>query len=335
MDRHNIKHLVREILGPNATLVDHDSWVGMHCPFARWRHASGQDSKPSAGISVHPSGTSIFRCYTCTPRGLTIEWFLKALDKYTGDIPAALIRDAKDEEFYGGSLPQWGQRDESEQPAQLEAPLDKENYFGLYDSAEDHPYVAHRGLSPKTARKLQLLYDPSDSEHDERILFPVFAPNGDLHGFSGRAINRHKKARLKVRDYYGLKKSLLLLGAHLIDPDKHKFVLLVEGLFDYAMMVHYGLPAVASMMAGVTKAQANLLKQFRLPVYVAYDADDAGDNARQMAKDQLVRYMPVLKTRIPKVRVRDRETGKMRWAQDPDELTREQVMDMIDDAKLM
>jgi hypothetical protein len=333
VDRQGIKNLIRTVAGPNIPFADHDQWVGFPCVFAPYKHASGKDSKPSAGVSVHASGTSIFRCYTCTTPGVTLEWFLKELDRYTGEVPASLIRDAADEEFYGGRLQEWGARDRSEMPATLAEPLDKETYLDLYDEAHDHPYVKFRGISARAGKRLQLLYDPSDSEGDERILFPVFAPNGDLHGFTGRAI--HSDARLKVRDYHGLKKSLLLLGSHLIDPRKDKYVLLVEGLFDYAMMVNYGLPAVASMMAALTKAQADILKTFGLPVYSMYDNDKAGDNARRTMKELLCRHIPVLKTRFPRVKVRDRSTGLMKWAQDPDELSRDAILWMINDAKLM
>jgi hypothetical protein len=333
MDRAGIKSLWREVFGPNVVMVDQDAWVSVHCPFAQWKHPSGKDSKPSAGVSVHASGTSIFRCYTCTTPGSTLEWFLKELDRYTGEVPASLIRDAADEEFYGGKLQEWGKRDLSEMPATLAEPLDKNIYLDLYDEAHDHPYTRSRGISPRAGKKLQLMYDPADSEGDERILFPVFAPNGDLHGFTGRAV--HSDARLKVRDYHGLKKSLLLLGSHLVDPRKDKYILLVEGLFDYAMMVNYGLPAVASMMAALTKAQADILKTFGLPVYSMYDNDKAGDNARQTMKELLCRHIPVLKTRFPRVKVRDRSTGSVKWAQDPDELSRDQILDMIEDAKLM
>lgn len=333
MDRPSLRQMLREILGPNVSLVDHPNWIGMRCPFAPFKHARGTDEKPSCGISVHPNGKSVFRCYTCTAKGLPLEGFLKEYDKYTGAVPASLIRDAKDEEFYGGKLMEWGQHDAAELPATLSAPLDPHIYLNLYDDAFDHPYVKHRGISEVTAEEIGLMYDPEDSEGEERIIFPVYAPNGDLHGFTGRAIR--KGARLKVRDYHGLKKSLLLLGSHLIDPRKDKFVIVVEGLFDYAMMREYELPAVASMMADITSAQAKILKQFGLPVYSLYDDDDAGHRAKDSLKHYLHRHVPVFKTRFPKVKFRDRDTGKLRWAQDPDEFSKDEILGILEDAKMM
>lgn len=334
MDRRGIKELVREILGPNFPLEDQEHWVGMPCPFARWTHARGRDEKPSAGISVHRNGKSIFRCFTCAAKGMPLEGFLRRLDSFTGDVPAAFIRDAVDNEFFGGGLPAWGQTDPDETDKGLPVPLDKETYLELYDPAEDHWYLERRGITSETSRTLQLMVDPGDSEGDERILFPVFGPKGDLYGFTGRAVHTGT-ARLKVRDYHGLKKSKLLLGAHLIDPKRDQFVIVVEGLFDCAMLVQYDLPVVASMMAHITPAQAAILKDFGLPVYAMYDGDEAGDKARQSLKEALVKHLPVMKTRFPKVRFRDRDTGKIRWAQDPDEFSREQILWMLQDAKLM
>lgn len=327
MNRQDIRLLVKEVFGPNTLMEDHTGWVSIRCPLAPWRHAGGKDTKPSAGISVKDDGTSIFHCLTCKSKGTT-AWMLSEYDKFSGENHAKQIRELSDEMFLGG-IPEWGERPRTET---LGEPLDKSIYLDLYDSAAGHPYLLKRGISRATAQELGLLYDPSDSRGDARILFPVYALNGDLHGFSGRAVR--KGVDPKVRDYHGLKKAMLLLGSHLIRDDD-PYVVLVEGLLDWAMTVQNGQPAVASMHANLTEAQAEILKEIGKPVYVMYDRDEAGDSGRVKAKEALDGFIPLFKVRYPDRCVMDEATGLERLVGDPGELIADEVANMIDDSRLL
>lgn len=327
MNRNDIKALLKEVFGPNTLAEDHAGWVSIRCPMAQWRHEGGKDTKPSAGISVKDDDVSVFHCLACKAKG-TVGWMLRQVDAHTGENHSRLIRELDNEMFLGG-VPEWGERPHAER---LGDPLDKGTYLGLYDTAAGHPYLVTRGITDETADALGLLFDPGDSQGDARILFPVYSLDGGLYGFSGRAVDN--SVYPKVRDYHGLKKSLLLLGSHLITEDD-PYVVLVEGLVDWAMTVQNGQPAVASMHANLTAQQAEVLRDLGKPVYVMYDRDAAGDEGRAKVKEMLEGYLPLFKVRYPDRWVFDEGSGDERLVGDPGELSADEVADMIDDARLL
>jgi DNA primase len=181
---------------------------------------------------------------------------------------------------------------------------------------------------------LELKVDPQDpADGVERILFPVFGPDKALYGFSGR--DTSGEALLKVRDYAGLEKAKCLLGAHLIVQEKPAYICVVEGLFDYASMWQHGFPAVATMTSTLTKMQGDILKDLGLPVYMFFDADDAGAGAMRATAKALVRHVPIMKVRYPKIWIENPdEKGGGHWVKDPGELLAEDIEEMIRDARL-
>lgn len=320
MDRDAIKEVLREVLGPNTELVDHPHWVGLRCPFAPWKHASGRDSSPSAGVSVKDGDTSIFNCYTCGTRG-SLPTILKRLETYTGESYKALRTEIEDGEFLGGKLPEWGAS--VKQSTKLR-PLGPE-YLDLYDSAKGHWYLKKRGINDRTVELLDLQVDPEDSQMEERIIFPVFDRQRNLYGFSGRATS--KTAELKVRDYHGLAKAKLLLGEQLIEASD-PYVVVVEGLFDVAKMVQYGYPVVGTMHAGLTEYQRARLLDIGKVVVLMFDNDEAGERATEDVAKALAGKIPVQAVRY--------KMGKQKIAaKDPCTCTAEEVEWMIQHAKIL
>lgn len=327
MDRVSVRELVRDVMGPNTPMIDTDNWVSIPCPLAPWTHEKRRDGNPSAGISVRENDASIFNCFTCHRKG-PVPWLLRLLTERTGEDYGPMADSIEQGEFFGGHVPEWG---EMRTEDSLPEPINKEEYFDLYDPAAGHPYLRERGITTWAANECELLFDPGDGG-EPRILFPVYGYDKKLYGFSGRAI--HKTAKLKVKDYYGLPKKRLLLGSHLLRGDE-KYVMLVEGIVDYARMVGHGFPAMAFMSSTLTEWQAEILIDIGLPAYFFHDDDKAGREARDNAKELLCRHIPVMKVRYPKDCTIETPEGDLRPPEDPAELTAEQAQAMVDDARLL
>lgn len=286
---------------------------------------------PKYHAFVLDGGLVTGNCFTCHTR-VPFQVLIKQYANYTGEDLDDLIEELEDEAYLGPrTLPSW----ESRYKEQVTIPvLDKAIYLDLYDSAAGHPYLQERGISNETAELLQLKVDPEDpADGTERILFPVFGPNGDLHGMSGRDVTG--EARLKVRDYGGLKKAFCLLGSHLIADHAPDKVLLVEGLFDYANSWEQGYPAVAVMHSTVTAAQSEILKSLSLPIYSFMDDDAAGQSGTKIAAELLKRHTPFMRVRWPSIWIEDeRDEDGGHWVKDPGELLAEDFQKMIDNARL-
>lgn len=332
MDAREITEVLKDVFGRNFKAIESNGWLSIKCPLSKWTHERGADKRESAGISIKPNGVSVFNCFTCH-NTMPIQGMLRKWAGYTGEDLGGLIEELEDAVYLGPrTIPTW---DETRvQQTEEQAPLDKAIYLDLYDSAAGHPYLAARGITDETAELLQLMLDPCDpSDGEERILFPVFGTDGELYGLSGRATNGN--ARLKVRDYFGLKKSANVLGAHLIAQRKPGYVLIVEGLFDYANCWNHGHPAVAVMHSTFTQKQAEIVRDFSLPTYPLYDDDKAGRHGSQECAAKLVQYVPVLMPQYPRVWLTDEnEEEGGHWLKDPGEMLEEDFAHAISSAKL-
>jgi DNA primase len=141
-------------------------------------------------------------------------------------------------------------------------------------------------------------------------------------------------AKPKVRDYYGLPKRHLILGADRWQAGRA--VLVVEGLFAFARMIDLGMEDrvnVGALLGSVlTPEKADILRHFDQSVFLLLDNDKAGDDGifgimnpdgsrkeDSGAVGQLAEHVPVLIPEWPE--------GK----DDPDQLTRAEVDAMLDE----
>ncbi len=335
MDRTAVREVLKDVFGANLPMKDIGKWVSIRCPLAPWTHAHGHDGSPSAGVSCDPNGTSMFNCFTCHNPG-PLHKMLAKYAEYTGEDLYDLIEELTEEEYLGPrTIADWDTNKAGhEKVAQM--PLDEGIFMDLYDSAAGHPYLKARGISDAIACKLELMFDPHDPDDGfPRILFPVRGPDGLLYGFSGRDITG--RARLKVRDYSGLAKAENVLGSHLVTRDNPDKIVLVEGLFDYAMTHENGLCGCAVMHSTLTGAQAKIIRDLAKPTYLFYDnptIDKAGREGVELAGKLLYQYVPTMRVRYPKVEIEDDSEEGFHLAKDPGDLLKEEMDAMISDARI-
>lgn len=294
MNAEGIKSIVLEVFSQhNPETIN--GWVSIKCPISQWTHDRGKDSRASAGIHISDQGVSVFNCFTCGNKA-PLQGLLRRYANYTGEDLDSLIEEVEEQSYLGPRvLPSWDELGRGTEPL---TELKQAVYLDLYDPAAGHPYLYERGISDETADRLSLMIDPCDpADSEERILFPVFGTQGELYGLSGRATN--PEAKLKVRDYFGLPKAACLLGAHLIREEKPNKILLGEGLFDYARAWECDQPFLAVMHSSLTIRQAEILRDFALPVYLFYDNDKAGRKGCNEAGKLLFDYVPVMEVRWP------------------------------------
>lgn len=323
MERQAIIELVKALFGPNTPVTNHRDWVTISCPFARWRHAGNSDRRASFGISIN-NGVSIANCLACNFSG-TLPCMLQTLSCYTGESYKKLIEEIETNDFLGADLDDW---EENRIMGYRQEAIDEAVYGDMFDPAAGHFYLKERDINDSTATLLGLGVD-IDNYGAERIVFPVRGLRGELYGYTGRATD--PTVNPKVRDYFGLPKRQCLLGAHLLSGSS--FVLLVEGLFDYARMRQYGLPAVASMKASLLPYQAEILIEHGRPVYILYDNDQAGREGKKSVVSLLGPHLPILDMKYPDIEID--ANNNTRQIKDPDELMYEEVRAMIENAELL
>src|SRR5215203_2088663 len=149
-----------------------------------------------------------------------------------------------------------------------------------------HPKISHSDLEAAglVGRSEQRgdLYD----RFRHRLMFPIHNAAGRLVGFGGRALGDDKAKYINTAETDRFHKGTLLYGLHLAKREIRESgrAVLCEGYFDVIGTAACGLEgAVAGMGTALTPEQAKLLSRYAEEVVVAYDADNAGENAFRRA----------------------------------------------------
>lgn len=125
-------------------------------------------------------------------------------------------------------------------------------------------YFTYRHID-RSVKKFSLGY----SEKQDMVTVPVHSPDGMLLGFVGRGVDVKE-----FKNSPGLPKSKTLFNLHRVKSEPYVFV--VESSFDAIRLDQEGIPAVATLGAGVSVRQAKLLDQYFNVVYSVPDQDTAG-----------------------------------------------------------
>jgi DNA primase len=142
-----------------------------------------------------------------------------------------------------------------------------------------HPYLASRGVMPKTVRTFGLGLYTGKGLLRGRIVIPIHNAAGELIAYAGRAIDGQEP---KYRFPAGFRKSLVLFSLHRAIAANASAVVVVEGFFDTIAVHQAGYPVVGLMGSTLSRQQSDLLATHFHRVVLMLDGDEAG---RQGAMD--------------------------------------------------
>ncbi len=138
----------------------------------------------------------------------------------------------------------------------------------------------------------------------ERVMFPIRDPLGRVVGFAGRVLGDGAPKYLNTPETDLFRKAELLYGLDRARPAIRKSgeAIVVEGYMDVIALHQSGFDnAVAALGAALTEAQAEQLARLDARrVYLAFDADEAGQRAVLSGLDQAVgRRLLVRAVQVP------------------------------------
>ncbi|MDX6549695.1 MAG: primase [Gaiellales bacterium] len=184
----------------------------------------------------------------------------------------------------------------------------------LWEAAEAEPartYLAGRGISRESADRFRIGYASSGGDRlrraalgkgftpaeieqaglaarggdrfRDRLLFPLSDARGRVRGFGARQMPGGRPPKyLNTSDGPVFRKSEILYGLDLARRAiaQAGFAIVVEGYTDVVMLHQAGIDrAVASMGTALTEGQVGELRRLCSTVYLAFDADAAGQEA--------------------------------------------------------
>ena len=117
-----------------------------------------------------------------------------------------------------------------------------------------------------------------------RVIFPIINTSGDIIGFGGRVMDDSKPKYLNSSDTPGFKKSKNLFALNYAKNHCSERMILCEGYMDVIACHAAGFEnAVATLGTALTQEQARLMAKHTKEVLIAYDSDEAGQNAAKKA----------------------------------------------------
>lgn len=114
-----------------------------------------------------------------------------------------------------------------------------------------------------------------------RAMFPIIDGYGNVLAFGGRSLDGRPPKYMNTTDTPVFNKRKGVYAANLLRRERGlERVILVEGYMDVVSLAQFGVRGVcATLGTALTPEQARLLRRYAPMVYLAYDGDEAGQNA--------------------------------------------------------
>ncbi|MDE6665922.1 MAG: DNA primase [Ruminococcus sp.] len=142
----------------------------------------------------------------------------------------------------------------------------------------------------------------------KRVMFPISDLKGNIIGFGGRVLDDSVPKYLNTAKTPVFDKGSNLFSMNFAKNSDTKSIILCEGYMDVIAVNQAGFEnAVATLGTAITPEQARLISHYADHVIIAYDSDNAGQNAAQKA----INHFSEVGVRTTVIR--------MEGAKDPDE----------------
>ena len=175
--------------------------------------------------------------------------------------------------------------------------------FGLGFAFPEWEHLMHFLEQKKTDLKLAETLGLIDKRADgsyydkfrERVMFPIFSPNGRVIGFGGRVFEKNAKVAKYLNSpespIYFKRRSLYGIFHSKEEIRKLDRAILVEGYMDLLALFQAGIQnVVASSGTSLTEEQVQLLSRYTKNIVVIFDSDTAGEKASMRSIEILLKY---------------------------------------------
>jgi len=148
----------------------------------------------------------------------------------------------------------------------------------------------YREFSGTTLARIQSRWWYDEIDRVRRLVWPVWDMGGDLVGWVGRDLDNLEGSERKYRNMPHMEAVTTLYPLPLDHKYPERTVILVEGITDALRLLQLGLPALAILGTAWSRTRTWLLHLLSIHrVVLAFDPDDAGEEAKQKIGRQLSR----------------------------------------------
>lgn len=169
------------------------------------------------------------------------------------------------------------------------------NKFGLGYSPEGNHLLAHLRNLGYTDEQIiasgMAVKNDSGNIYDRfrnRLMFPIIDVRKNIIGFGGRVMDDSMPKYLNSPETLAFSKSHNLFGLNFAKATKEEYFILVEGYMDVISLHQNGInSAIATLGTALTSEQARIIKRMKSETIIAYDSDNAGQNATKRGIEML------------------------------------------------
>ena len=159
------------------------------------------------------------------------------------------------------------------------APSNRSWLFSFLNKKGYSPeFLAHSGLFAERHQGFPLFSD--------RLMFPIHSPRGETIAFGGRLLSGDGPKYINSPDtlLFSKQENLFAFDMAQATIKKNGYAIICEGYMDAISFHIAGIDwAIAPLGTAFTERQAHLLKRWANLVYLAFDADSAGQKAAEKA----------------------------------------------------